>query len=167
METYEEAIQRISVKVRREWNESLERVDFQLRNDAKEKYSSIIEDLFELMFSYTNNTKLIFDLNVYKLNRDIAFLICVRKVEYDVNDKKVYIHYTYVNDEIEDGYNGKMPLDVFGSCCVLSEKHTNISSIDCLVYLTHVIKDNIVKYHLGLMAKASLNKQLNTKNGNE
>lgn len=38
-------------EVRSDWKESLDGVDFDLRDDAKEKYSSIIEDLFGIMFS--------------------------------------------------------------------------------------------------------------------
>lgn len=151
MENIENEIKR----VRSHWKESLDRIDYKLRKDAKEKYSSIIEDLFCGMFSFTGNTKLNLDMNVFKLNLDIPCLICVNMAEYDVNDKKVYIHYTYANDKIYDTYNGRMPLDAFGSCCVLSEKHTNISSIDCLVYLTHIIQDNISKNHLASMVEAS------------
>ena len=141
-------------EVRSDWKESLDGVDFDLRDDAKEKYSSIIEDLFGIMFSCIGNTKLDLDMNVFKLNLGIPYPICVNMAEYDVNDKKVYIHYTYIEDEIEDGYNGRMPLDVFGSCCVLSTKYTNISSIDCLVYLTHIIQDNISKNHLASMVES-------------
>lgn len=141
-------------EVRSDWKESLDGVDFDLRDDAKEKYSSIIEDLFGIMFSCIGNTKLDLDMNVFKLNLGIPYQICVNMAEYDVNDKNVYIHYTYVEDEIEDGYNGRMPLNVFGSCCVLSEKYTNISSIDCLVYLTHIIQDNISKNHLASMVES-------------
>lgn len=142
-------------EVRSDWKESLDGVDFDLRDDAKEKYSSIIEDLFGIMFSCIGNTKLDLDMNVFKLNLGIPYQICVNMAEYDVNDKNVYIHYTYVEDEIEDGYNGRMPLDVFGSCCILSEKHTNISSIDCLAYLTHVIQDNILENHIASMVEST------------
>ena len=141
-------------EVRSDWKESLDEVDFDLRDDAKEKYSSIIKDLFKAMFFCISNTKLNLDMNVFKLNLDIPCQICVNMAEYDVNDKKVYIHYKYANDKIYDVYNGRMPLDAFGSCCVLSEKHTNISSIDCLVYLTHIIQDNISKNHLASMVEA-------------
>ena len=150
MENIENEIKR----VRRHWKESLDRIDSELRKDAKEKYSSIIDNLLCGMFSFTGNTKLDLDMNVFKLNLDIPCQICVNMAEYDVNDKKVYIHYKYANDKIYDVYNGRMPLDAFGSCCVLSEKHTNISSIDCLVYLTHIIQDNISKKHLASMVEA-------------
>ena len=141
-------------RVRHHWKESLDIIDSELRKDAKEKYSSIIEDLFGIMFSCIGNTKLDLDMNVFKLNLDIPYPICVNMAEYDVNDKKVYIHYRYANDKIYDVYNGRMPLDAFGSCCVLSEKYTNISSIDCLVYLTHIIQENISKNHLASMVEA-------------
>lgn len=141
-------------EVRSDWKESLDGVDFDLRDDAKEKYSSIIEDLFGIMFSCIGNTKLDLDMNVFKLNLGIPYPIYVNMAEYDVNDKKVYIHYTYVEGEIEDGYNGRMPIDVFGSCCVLSTKYTNISSIDCLVYLTHIIQDNISENYLASMVES-------------
>ena len=150
MEKIENEIKR----VRRHWKESLDRIDSELRKDAKEKYSSIIENLLCGMFSFTGNTKLDLDMNVFKLNLDIPCQICVNMAEYDVNDKKVYIHYKYANDKIYDVYNGRMPLDAFGSCCVLSEKYTNISSIDCLVYLTHIIQENISKNHLASMVEA-------------
>lgn len=150
MENIENEIKR----VRRHWKESLDRIDSELRKDAKEKYSSIIENLLCGMFSFTGNTKLDLDMNVFKLNLDIPCQICVNMAEYDVNDKKVYIHYKYANDKIYDVYNGRMPLDAFGSCCVLSEKYTNISSIDCLVYLTHIIQENISKNHLASMVEA-------------
>lgn len=142
-------------EVRSDWKESLDGVDFDLRDDAKEKYSSIIKDLFKAMFFCISNTKLDLDMNVFKLNQDIPCLICVNMAEYDVNDNNVYIHYTYVENKIEDGYNGRMPLDVFGSCCVLSEKHTNISSIDCLAYLTHIIQDNILENHIASMVEST------------
>ena len=150
MENIENEIKR----VRRHWKESLDRIDSELRKDAKEKYSSIIENLLCGMFSFTGNTKLDLDMNVFKLNLDIPCQICVNMAEYDVNDKKVYIHYKYANDKIYDVYNGRMALDAFGSCCVLSEKYTNISSIDCLVYLTHIIQENISKNHLASMVEA-------------
>ena len=150
MENIENKIKR----VRYQWKESLDRIDSELRKDAKEKYSSIIENLLCGMFTFTGNAKLDLDMNVFKLNLDIPCPICVNMAEYDVNDKKVYIHYRYTNDKIYDVYNGRMPLDAFGSCCVLSEKHTNISSIDCLVYLTHTIQDNISKNHLASMVEA-------------
>lgn len=150
MENIENEIKR----VRRHWKESLDRIDSELRKDAKEKYSSIIDNLLCGMFSFTGNTKLDLDMNVFKLNLDIPCQICVNMAEYDVNDKKVYIHYKYANDKIYDVYNGRMPLDAFGSCCVLSEKYTNISSIDCLVYLTHIIQENISKNHLASMVEA-------------
>ena len=150
MEKIENEIKR----VRRHWKESLDRIDSELRKDAKEKYSSIIDNLLCGMFSFTGNTKLDLDMNVFKLNLDIPCQICVNMAEYDVNDKKVYIHYRYANDKIYDVYNGRMPLDAFGSCCVLSEKYTNISSIDCLVYLTHIIQENISKNHLASMVEA-------------
>ena len=150
MENIENEIKR----VRRHWKESLDRIDSELRKDAKEKYSSIIDNLLCGMFSFTGNTKLDLDMNVFKLNLDIPCQICVNMAEYDVNDKKVYIHYRYANDKIYDVYNGRMPLDAFGSCCVLSEKYTNISSIDCLVYLTHIIQENISKNHLASMVEA-------------
>ena len=151
MEKIENEIKR----VRRHWKESLDRIDSELRKDAKEKYSSIIDNLLCGMFSFTGNTKLDLDMNVFKLNQDIPCLICVNMAEYDVNDNNVYIHYTYVENKIEDGYNGRMPLDVFGSCCVLSEKHTNISSIDCLAYLTHIIQDNILENHIASMVEST------------
>lgn len=141
-------------EVRSDWKESLDGVDFDLRDDAKEKYSSIIEDLFGIMFSCIGNTKLDLDMNVFKLNLGIPYPIYVNMAEYDVNDKKVYIHYTCDNDKIYDMYNGMMSLDAFGSCCVLSEKHTNISSIDCLVYLTHIIQDNISENYLASMVES-------------
>lgn len=150
MENIENEIKR----VRYQWKESLDRIDYNLRKDAKEKYSSIIDNLLCGMYSFTGNTKLDLDMNVFKLNLDIPCPICVNMAEYDVNDNKVYIHYKYANDKMYDVYNGRMPLDAFGSCCVLSEKYTNISSIDCLVYLTHIIQDNISKNHLASMVKA-------------